>query len=447
MTILRRLRVRVEKLLGDDIATLLARGASVVFVIQIASFALRYLLHFGLARWMGAAEYGTYVFAISVATILGIAAKLGLPTAALRFVSEYQEGADWGLLHGVIRRLWLATLGAGCLVALLAFGVVELLHHMGYVGHPSALQIGVWLIPILGLLTLQKEMVRGLEDMTLAYLPSYIGRHAVVLLGVGAAYYASGSVDSTTALVLTVAGIGIVVVGQAGLGWVKVPEPARHAPPTYETKQWFRVAWPLLLVASFHVVLDQTDLFLLGVFRESVDVGTYNIALKSGTLVTFLLTGINAIAGPRIAKMYRRGNMEKLQRMVTLVAHASFWPSLLGSLALIAIAEPFLGIFGDEFTTAKWAMIILIQGKLTSAAAGSVGYLTNLTGHQDESARVFAWSAVANVLLNLILIPQFGIEGAAVATATTTALWNVWLCVIVKEEMGVVSHVFRRFDI
>jgi O-antigen/teichoic acid export membrane protein len=202
-----------------------------------------------------------------------------------------------------------------------------------------------------------------------------------------------------------------------------------------------------LLVASFHVILGQTDLLLLGVLRESADVGTYNIALKTGAIITFLLTSINAIAGPRIAKMYRSGEDEQLQRMVTFVVHLSFWPSLLGGFVLMGISEPFLSLFGSEFTAAKWAMIIVIIGKLFSVGAGSVGYLANMTGNQDASAWVLGGSAAINVVLNLVLIPQFGIEGAAVSTALTTALQNLWLCWIVRRELGIVSHVFRKLPL
>jgi O-antigen/teichoic acid export membrane protein len=439
-----RLRRQVESLLGDDIFTLIAQGAGVVFGIQVASFLLRYLVHLGLARWMGASEYGMYAFVLSMTAILAIAAKLGFPTAVLRFVSEYQEGEEWTRLRGIVQRTWGITLGVGLAVAGLAYAAIEGLHRLGYIDQPLPLQVGVWLVPLLGLVTLQKETIRGLEHMVLAYAPSYIGRRVLVLLSVGGAYLWFGTVDSATALLLTVGVLLIIVAGQAVAGWRRLPEEARTASPEYETRTWFRVAWPLLLVASFNVLLNQTDLFLLGVLRTSEEVGFYNVALKTGTVVTFLLTGINAIAAPRIARIYRNGDMERMQRLVSMVAHLSFWPSLLGSIVLIAISAPFLRLFGPEFSAGQVALIILVAGKLINAGAGSVGYLMNMTGHQDESARVFAWSAGCNVLLNLALIPFFGIEGAAVATASTAALWNVWLCVLVKRRMGITSHVLTR---
>jgi O-antigen/teichoic acid export membrane protein len=385
-----------------------------------------------------------YVFVLSMAAILAIASKLGFPTAALRFVSEYEEAGEWGRLRGIVQGTWAITLGAGLVVAAGTYAVVEGLYSIGYIDQPLPLRIGVWLVPLLGLITLQKETIRGLEEMVLAYAPSQIMRRVLVLLSVGGIYLRFGSVDSSTALLLTGIVLVVIVAAQAFAGWQRLPKESRKASPEYQARTWFRVAWPLLLVASFNVLLNQTDLFLLGVLRTSEEVGLYNVALKTGTVVMFLLTGINAIAAPRIARIYRNGDMERMQRLVSMVVHLSFWPSLLGSILLIAISAPFLRLFGPEFATAQVALIILIIGKLVNAGVGSVGYLMNMTGHQDESARVLAWSAGANALFNLALIPSFGIEGAAVATASTTALWNVWLCVLVKRRMGITSHVLTR---
>lgn len=432
---------QLKSIFGGNIFELIARNASLVFGIQIASFFLRYLVHVGLARWLGASEYGTYAFVLSMAAILSIGAKLGFPRAVLRFVSEYHEAEEWGYLYGVIQRSWLITLGASLLVCTLSFLSIHFIYCFGYIARPTPLQAGLLLIPLLGLVSLQKEIIRAFEYMALAYAPSYILRRAFVLLFVGVAYAYWGNVDSTDAILLTVAALLIVVVSQALAGWNLLPDRIWKSIPSYRTAKWLRVAWPLLLVSSFNVILNQTDIFLLGVFRTSEEVGFYNVALKTGTVVTFLLTGINAIAGPRIARMYRNREMDRLQRLVSMVAHLSFWPSLLGSILLIAISDPFLRLFGAEFTAGQTAMVILIIGKLVNAGAGSVGYLVNMTGYQDESARVFALSAAANVLFNLIMIPLFGIEGASIATAVTAGLWNIWLCKIVRREIGIKSHI------
>ena len=70
---------------------------------------------------------------------------------------------------------------------------------------------------------------------------------------------------------------------------------------------------------------------------------------------------------------------------------------------------------------------------------GPVGHLMSLTGHGRDSARVYGMAAIVNIVLNLLLIPPLGMEGAAVATATSVVLWNVWLFLLVRRKVGVHS--------
>ena len=80
------------------------------------------------------------------------------------------------------------------------------------------------------------------------------------------------------------------------------------------------------------------------------------------------------------------------------------------------------------------------------AAAGPVGYIMALSGHERVSAKVFGASAALNLVLNAIGIPVLGMEGAAIATAVTMAFWNVWLILEVRRRLGIslVEHLLPR---
>jgi O-antigen/teichoic acid export membrane protein len=60
-----------------------------------------------------------------------------------------------------------------------------------------------------------------------------------------------------------------------------------------------------------------------------------------------------------------------------------------------------------------------------------------MTKHQNDAALILLGAVVLNILLNLILVPSFGMEGAAIATATSTAAWNLAMVVRVKQLLGV----------
>ena len=116
-------------------------------------------------------------------------------------------------------------------------------------------------------------------------------------------------------------------------------------------------------------------------------------------------------------------------------------------MCLIIFARPILGIFGAEFVAARWGLTILVLGQLINVGVGSVGYLMIMTGHQNQSTYIFGFSALANVILNALLIPRFGTIGAAIATATTMALWNISLHFLVVKHLHVYPSIVANLGL
>jgi len=185
------------------------------------------------------------------------------------------------------------------------------------------------------------------------------------------------------------------------------------------------------------VVLRQTDTLMIGMMVGTSSVGIYAAALETSAWVNFVLLAVNSIAAPMFAALYVEGDRANLQRLAATVARWMFPLALLVSVGLMVFADPILGLFGAEFGAAKPAMLWLIGGQLVNVGAGSVGYLLTMTGHQNQCAIAVGCSAVLNFGLNLVLIPQFGLVGAAIATAICMSVWNLWLHVLVVKHLGI----------
>ncbi|MBS1270306.1 MAG: hypothetical protein MAG794_01261 [Gammaproteobacteria bacterium] len=95
-----------------------------------------------------------------------------------------------------------------------------------------------------------------------------------------------------------------------------------------------------------------------------------------------------------------------------------------------------LSIFGGDFTAGYTSLTILAAGQLFNALTGSVGSTMMMTGHQQPAAWLMIQAALLNGVLNLLLIPHFGIEGAAFATAVATVAWNIRLYHFIRHEIG-----------
>src|SRR5689334_17344412 len=122
--------------------------AAFAFIVQMTGVASGYVMHVGLARWMGAASYGTYSYVMTWAGVLSMAAGLGLPVCSVRFISEYRAGGQLQLLRGAIARFRQLALAAGVLVAV--SGTIA----AGFVASRTRgwLILAVWSIPFATLL-------------------------------------------------------------------------------------------------------------------------------------------------------------------------------------------------------------------------------------------------------------------------------------------------------
>lgn len=423
--------------LQQSVLKTLARGASIALITQSLGVGVTYLMQILFARWLGASEYGVYEYVITISTVLGFLAGLGLPSVALRFISEYTVKQDWAHLQGVIWGSWRQNVLTGFVVALSGTGLLLWLNRSSPLPHLTSLILGMWLVPLIALMKLQLEMVRAMRRIALAYAPSLVVYPLLLLMGICVWRQQHPALQSDTVLAIALWTLLIILAVQFLLFLHGLPAAVKQVRPMYALRQWLLMALPLLFIDGSFLVLNQTDTLMIGAWINPAAVGLYSAALKTAAWVNFILASVNAIAAPLFAALYAQNKRDELQHVVSTIARWMFYPALAVAIGLILFAEPILGLFGTEFVAAKWTMIALIVGQLVNVGAGSVGYLLNMTGHHNQCAFVVGCSALLNIVLNLIGIPLLGVLGAAIATAISMSVWNIWLNRLVVKYLGV----------
>jgi O-antigen/teichoic acid export membrane protein len=421
----------------------LATEAGTAFGARIAGAGLSYVVQILFARWAGPNHYGAYSYAMAWAALLSTVSGLGLPQAIVRYVSEYQSTEQWAYLKGVVRRSEQFVFGAGCLLAVLGFALV-----MGVVPNDAGslfhtpLVLSLALIPLLSLLQLQTEMCVARGQVRMAYLLPRLMRPLSMM--VGAAVLVLGiDVSLTATMAVVLVGVPVLPIWLAQR-WAfrrALPTPFRTVSAVYNSWQWLRTAFPMFLITGFLLVLGKTDLIMIGLLTEAKEVGLYRVAAKLSSLIGFPLLAVNAIVAPRFAERYANGNRDQLQRLASTAAQWMLGGGLAIALGLFLTSGVLLSLFGPSFVQARPILFILAGGQLANVAAGAVGPLLTMTGHQDESAVVYGLCALLNVVLNGVGIYFFGLYGAAVATAISMGLWNVGLYRLVVQTLGVYPSV------
>jgi O-antigen/teichoic acid export membrane protein len=183
---------------------------------------------------------------------------------------------------------------------------------------------------------------------------------------------------------------------------------------------------------------------MIGYFKTSADVGVYRIAFKIATLITFIQFAVNSIAAPNIASLYANNNMEGLRKYTRQIGVVNALFAIPIFILIIAFPETLLNLFGAEYSSGKLLLPVLALGQLINALCGPVMYILNMTGKEQESQRIMLWMSVINIVLNLVLIPAYGIIGAAIATSISMIAWNVIAAVLVYKYYKVIAIPFFK---
>jgi O-antigen/teichoic acid export membrane protein len=217
------------------------------------------------------------------------------------------------------------------------------------------------------------------------------------------------------------------------------PQPAKEAVSTYHTSTWLRSALPLMLIGGMNTINHRCDTLMLGAMVGTEAVGIYTVANRGAQLILFIQTAVNAVLMPTIASLYASGNMLRLQRVITKSTRLVLVVSLSCAVILVVFGRAFLSLFGAEFRQGYTVLVILSLGMFLNAAAGAVNILLHMTRYERDAAVSVGASAVLNVLLNAVFIPRWGVEGAALATATSMIIRNLAMALWVHKKLGIHS--------
>jgi O-antigen/teichoic acid export membrane protein len=171
--------------------------------------------------------------------------------------------------------------------------------------------------------------------------------------------------------------------------------------------------------------MQSVDVILLGKFTDFETVAYYSAAIKLTTIISLVLTSVNAVFAPKIAELYSNKDFLNLNLNLKKATRLIFILTIPGIVLLAVFSTVFLSFFGEGYMQAKNALIILLLGQTVNALCGSVGVYMNMTGKQNTLQIILIISFLLNLVLNWLLIPLYGMIGAAIATSISMVLWNI----------------------
>ncbi|MDC7996792.1 oligosaccharide flippase family protein [Gilvibacter sediminis] len=378
-----------------------------------------YLFIYFVVKYFGPETQGRLSLSFSVMILSSLACRLGIDTHFVKvFALQDNLNNARGIYFKLLPYLMLATL----VLSTVIFFAADLIS-LKVFKDPELTPFLQWTAPCVMLFSfvlLHAAIFRGLRMNSLYAFLFNGGRFLFslifffVLLMAFEPDEAIVAAIAHTGAVLTLVVISLVYLRRTVFPVVKES--------MYRTKSFVKQSLPMLLSASLIVFLGWADSVILGIFKDSAEVGIYSVLIKVAAVVSFAMQATDSILAPKIATAFGNGEMGLFKRMVRFTVLVNSVVALGLFLGILLFKGFILGLFGDEFIPFAWALIILAAGQLINAILGPVSAMFQMTGHQVYWQNILFIAFIVNVILNLSLVQSHGIYGVATATAVSVVL-------------------------
>ncbi|WP_338729759.1 polysaccharide biosynthesis C-terminal domain-containing protein [Haladaptatus sp. DJG-WS-42] len=382
-----------------------------------------------LYRLMGPAQYGEYAFVLSIFMMFMIFVSSGVADGVRKYIPEDRTFDNWsGHVIGFYFRmgLVLALAGAGVLVLLAESGLVARFFSAEFVPYFYVLAV---LVIVAQFRTFVRRTLMGFglerysEPLKILYEVTF------VVIAIPAVYYGYGVMGALAGQVLgsaLVMFLGFIVVHRKST----LLNVVRRTPRGFPWREL--VAFNSLSIVLIFCLMSlyHTDILLLGALTDSTQVGHYKAALKLAEFLWFVPTSIQMVFVHSTSKMWSQNRTGQISELAARATRYTLLLTAVMALGLYSIAHIAVPVyFGEAATPAVEPLLLLLPGALGFAVARPILAIGQGKGDLKLPIIATATAAVINLGLNIVLIPMYGMHGAAIATSIGYAsmfLFHIW---------------------
>ncbi|MBV9974594.1 MAG: oligosaccharide flippase family protein [Hyphomicrobiales bacterium] len=426
---------------GEPSLERVKRGGVAAFAIFVIGAGLTYCSQLLIARIVGPDTFGIYAYVFAWMVVLAYFSALGFDVALLRFVPAYRAERVYALLKGVIQYAERRAMASGAAIIVLGSLVVFLAPGMSSPLRNTFL-VGFFLVPVWALLWIRSSAVRAFGGVISALAPDRMVRDGMLLAIVAVASFGFGaSLDAPWVMTATLVGSIIGLVLSSIAKHRLRPRVIDTLTAEYSAAIWRRTALPLVIIAGAESLLNRTGVLLLGWTGHTTDAGIYGLAFNIAFLAALPRTAVNTLFAPTISHLFARKEQAMLQVLVSTSALWTLCGAAAIALVLSVLAHPLMSWFGHGYEAGVPALRILLIGQVFAASVGSQLHVMNMTGHERSAAILLITSTVVNALVSVVMIHQFGLAGAAIATTLTLILWNAGMAIFIWRRLELLPGV------
>lgn len=415
-------------------------GSLAGLAIKVLSAVSIFIMNIAIARALGPAEAGLFFLGFTLITLVATVGRFGMDQALVRFIAANHSTGSIGLLYGVYRKAvsWVAF--GSLLLSAVAWSQAESIAIMLFnqVELANVLKAMLVAVPLVALYTMQAQALQGLKKVARSLLVLNVLLPLLLLILMLISPVSSAA---TLAEHFIVASLLTLL---AGIGFWKQAAPGTESVEVFPSALLRSTCMPLWNVAILSLLVQWSSQLMLGAWSTAEEVAFFATAQRTAMLISFVLFAVNAIAAPKFAAMHARGDHQGLKRMSVMSVRMMLLASIPALVVMLTFPGWLMSFFGTEFTAAADALVILAMGQFVNIATGSVGYLLSMTGHERKVRNNLVISAALGIGLGMLLIPGYGLNGAAIATSLAIASQNLLAVYQVRKQLGFNTLIFWK---
>ena len=413
----------------------LIRKSFNVFIIRVLSIFLGFIFTYYIAQLYGAEGMGIFALCQSILMISTLISLFGTDTASVKFISTNFYQKNYSKIKSVYLSILKIVVPISVIISLLIFFSRNILSDLLF--NKINLEMGLFytLIAILPLCSIyiHSESLRGMKKVELYSIVKYFLTPFFSIILLFALYD-----NNNIYLPIIVYSISIVITSIVGfLIWINKSRLFVIDNMYTSINEVLKISFPLMISSSMLLLLQWIDILILGYFEPSSQIGIYNVAVKISMFSSIILFSINSIVAPKISEFFNQKNFVELNKIIKASSKLMFFLTIPILILILFFSEFILRLFGEQFILGSLCLNILIAGQLINVLCGSVGYILNMTEYQNIFKWIIVFTVIMNVVLNIVLIPLYGIFGAAIASMISLILWNMLSCIYIYKKFNI----------
>lgn len=400
-----------------------AKGGGITFLGTTLGYLLAYFGMLAIARYLGPSDYGLISLASAITAMIANFIPLGIPQGVLRYVSFYKGLNDTQRIKGTITSaMWIVTPLSLAASIILFFASEHL--SLNVFNSKSLIPVLKAFSPtvfFLSMFYVFQSAILGFQEIKYVIFLREIFQNAsrfsliivALLFGYGV-YGATLAYVSATILTSILSFYYLIKVFKFLSKKIKSTD-VRH--------ELLSFSWPLMFAGMIGSIVAWIDTLMVGYFYTPYQVGVYRAALTTAWLLSLIPTWFSTIFMPIVTEMYGQKKMAEIKKLNASVTKWVFIITLPFALLAITFSKEVLNVlYGSKFVEGFLAFTILIMGYSIVSVLSLNAQFLQISGMTKFVMFNGVVAAIVDITLNYSLIPIYGINGAAIATAIAVTI-------------------------